>query len=183
MNAIDPTGPTPAAPTRQDEGVAFTGDLARDLAVSAAVLLISVALILFTQQIKQWTGARVTPLTAITFAGLGVLWMFSMIGIVLGDLMKRTPLKAVRDFPVLGWVSITSLIGCLIWPGFVTAISAVDFLSITTPILAFAGISVADRLADLSKTSWRVAITAVFVFIGTYVGSALLAQFGLMATR
>lgn len=166
----------------EDDGRAFSGTLAHDLLVSAAVLLLSVFLILFTQQLKTWFGARVTPISAMTFAGLASLWLFSIVGIAIGHAMNATPIKVVREFPVLGWVSLTSLVACLVFPGFVPAIAAVDFLSITTPVLAFAGISVADRLVDLSRTSWRVAITAVFVFIGTYVGSALLAQFGLMVT-
>lgn len=144
-----------------------------------AVLLLSVALVLFTQQMKLWVSPESTPITALTLAGIGTLWLFSLLGLVIGDLMTLSRLPVVRDFPVLGWVSLVSLAGCLAWGGFVDAIGAVDFLSLTTPILAFAGVSVADRLVDLSKTSWKVAITAIFVFIGTYVGSALLAQFGL----
>ena len=144
-----------------------------------AVLLLSVALVLFTQQMKLWVNPESTPITALTLGGIATLWLFSLLGLVIGDLMTLSRLPVVRDFPVLGWVSLVSLAGCLAWDGFVDAIGAVDFLSLTTPILAFAGVSVADRLVDLSKTSWKVAITAVFVFIGTYVGSALLAQFGL----
>lgn len=160
-------------------GKAFGGSLSHDLIVSAAVLLLSIFLIVFTQQLKTLFSARVTPLTMMTFAGLASLWLFSMAGVAVGHAANRVKVGFIRDFPVLGWVSLVSLMSCLAFPGFVTAIGAVDFLSITTPVLAFAGISVADRLADLSKASWRVAITATFVFIGTYVGSALLAQFGL----
>lgn len=143
------------------------------------VLLLSVALVLFTQQMKLWVDPESTPITALTLGGLATLWLFSLLGLVIGDLMTLSRLPVVRDFPVLGWVSLVSLAGCLGWSGFVDAIGAVDFLSLTTPILAFAGVSVADRLVDLSKTSWKIAITAIFVFIGTYVGSALLAHFGL----
>ena len=115
-----------------------------------------------------------------TIIGLVVLWGFSMIGIFISDLAQKAPFQWIRDFPILGWVSVTSLVMCMISDFFVEAIAAVDFLSITTPILTFAGISVVDRLVDLRKTSWKVAIVAVFVFAGTYLGSALLAQFGLM---
>lgn len=173
------TGETPPTAVETTGGRAFGGSLAHDLMLSAAVLLLSVFLILFTQQLKTWFGAKVTPLTLMTLAGLASLWLFSMAGVAVGHAANRVKVAFIRDFPVLGWVSLVSLFSCLAFPGFVTAISAVDFLSITTPVLAFAGISVADRLADLSKTSWRVAITATFVFMGTYVGSALLAQFGL----
>lgn len=148
----------------------------------AAILLLSVALILFTQQVKLWKNPESTPINQMTLIGLGVLWLFSMIGILVSDLMKKVPIPFIQGFPVLGWVSITSLVFCLMSNFFVDAIRSVDFLSITTPILAFAGVSVADRLMSLSKISWKIGIVAIFVFIGTYVGSALLSQFGLSIT-
>lgn len=155
------------------------GKLSNKYVKFSLVLLLSVALILFTQEIKLLKNPESTPITMMTIAGLVVLWAFSMIGILISDVMQKVPVKVIRDFPILGWVSIVSLVLCLVSDFFVQAIAAVDFLSITTPILTFAGISVADRLVDLRKTSWKVAIVAVFVFTGTYVGSALLAQFGL----
>lgn len=144
------------------------------------VLLLSVSLILFTQEIKLLKNPDSTPITQMTFVGLGILWLFSFIGVIIADLMKKFPVKIIREFPILGWVSITSLVLCLVSDFFVEAIQAVDFLSITTPILTVAGISVANRLVDLRKTSWKVAIVGIFVFAGTYLGSALLAQFGLL---
>lgn len=143
------------------------------------ILLLSVGLILFTQSIKLLKNPDPTPVTVWTLYGLMSLWVFSMIGIVISDLMKHVRLSFIRDFPILGWVSITSLLFCLVSDFFVKAIQSVDFLSITTPILTFAGISVANRLGDLRKTSWKIAVVAVFVFSGTYIGSALLAQLGL----
>ncbi|MBE1442932.1 MULTISPECIES: hypothetical protein [unclassified Paenibacillus] len=145
----------------------------------ALVLLLSISLILFTQEIKLLKNPNSTPISMMTIYGLIVLWAFSFIGILISSLMKKVPLKLIQDFPVLGWVSITSLVFCLISDTFIHMIQAVDFLSITTPILTFAGISVADRLIDLRKTSWKVAIVAIFVFSGMYVGSAILAQIGL----
>lgn len=146
------------------------------------ILLLSIALILFTQQIKLWKNPESTPIEWQTFVGLLVLWAFAFLGILISDLTKKTPVGFIRNFPVLGWVSLVSLIFCLISNFFVQVIGAVDFLSITTPVLAFAGISVADHLVDLSKTSWRVAIVAVFVFIGIYLGCAVVSQIGLWMT-
>lgn len=144
------------------------------------ILLMSVAFILFTQAIKLIKNPESTPITLQTFQGLAVLWLFSMLGIFVSKLIQRLNIKALSDFPILGWVSLVSLVFCLASDFFVQAIGGVDFLSITTPILAFAGISVADSLADLRKTSWKIAIVAVFVFIGTYAGSAVIAQIGLL---
>ncbi|MBD7969358.1 hypothetical protein [Paenibacillus gallinarum] len=147
------------------------------------VLLLSVSLILFTDIMKQLRIGEGVTVSWHTIGGLAVLWLFSMIGILISSLMKKVPVKVLQEFPVLGWVSITSLVFCLSSDVFVEAIQAVNFLSITTPILAFAGISVVDRLSDLRKTSWRVAIVALFVFTGTYLGSAILSEIGLSLTR
>ena len=146
------------------------------------VLLLSICLILFTQGIKLLKNPASAPITFNTIQGLVVLWAFSMIGVFISTLVKKTNIKILADFPILGWVSLTSLFFCLLSDFFVQAIAGVDFLSITTPILAFAGLSVADSLMDLRKTSWRVAIVAIFVFIGTYLGSAIIAQIGLLLT-
>lgn len=149
----------------------------------ALVLLLSVALILFTEQIKHLKNPESASISWDTIGGLAVLWLFSFIGILISAVMKKVPVKFLQEFPVLGWVSITSLIFCLSSDMFVNAIQAVNFLSITTPILTFAGISVANRLVDLRKTSWRVAIVAIFVFTGTYLGSAIVSEIGLAFTR
>lgn len=146
----------------------------------ALVLLLSVSLILFTQQIKLIKFPDSTPVTGMTFVGLAVLWAFSLMGIVVSYLTKRTKISFLQEFPTLGWVSLVSLIFCLLSDFFVQAIGAVDFLSITTPVLAFAGISVADSLVDLTKTSWKIAIVAIFVFSGAYVMTSIVAQLGLM---
>lgn len=158
------------------------GTIKRKYIKTGLILLLSIALILFTQQIKLWKNPESTPIEWQTFVGLLVLWAFAFLGILISDLTKKIPVGFIRNFPVLGWVSLVSLIFCLISNFFVQVIGAVDFLSITTPVLAFAGISVADHLVDLSKTSWRVAIVAVFVFIGIYLGCAIVSQIGLWMT-
>lgn len=80
----------------------------------ALVLLLSVALILFAQEIKLIKNPDSTPITSMTFVGLGILWLFSFMGVIIADLMKLVPIKVIRDFPILGWVSITSLTMCTI---------------------------------------------------------------------
>lgn len=148
-----------------------------------ARILLGCVLILFTQWIKLLKVPESTPITAWTLLGLLVLWLFSLLGILVADFMKARDIPVAKEFPILGWVSIVSLICCLIFgEPVIKAIQAVDFLAITTPILAVAGISMADSLVDLRRTSWKIAIVAVFVFMGTYLGSALIAQLGLWLT-
>ena len=148
------------------------------------ILILSLMLILFTQWIKFLKyGEHGPKITGYTFLGLFLLGLFAIIGITIQKLMQKAPIKFIREFPILGWVSITSLFFCISSNEIIKAINSVDFLSITTPILTYAGISVANKLGTLRSLSWKVALTGIFVFIGTYLGSATLAQFGLFLSN
>ena len=140
-------------------------------------LIMSLLLILFTQWIKLLKNPKSMPIKEIVF-GLVILGIFSILGIFIHGIVQKQPIKIIKDFPILGWVSMVSLVACIIFPQVIEAVNSIDFLSITTPILTYAGISVADRLKDLRKVSWKIVIVGIFVFLGTYLGSAILAQIG-----
>ena len=55
-------------------------------------------------------------------------------------------------------------------------VSKVNFLALTTPILAYAGIYTGKNLDSLKKTGWRIALVSIFVILGTYLGSAIIAE-------
>ena len=150
-----------------------------ELFKDAVILLLSISLVLFVQWVKLIRNPKSTPITTDTFIGLGMLWLFSLLGIVISMLMKKVPWKIIQGFPILGWVSIVSLIFCLISPYCVRVINAVDFLSLTTSVLAFAGISVTHRLKELTKISWKILIVAIFVFFGMYFMDTLISQIAL----
>lgn len=141
-------------------------------------LIMSLLLILFTQWIKLLKNPKSMPITKETVFGLVILGIFSILGIFIHGIVQKQPVKIIKDFPILGWVSMVSLVACIISPQVIEAVNSIDFLSITTPILTYAGISVADRLKDLRKVSWKIVIVGIFVFLGTYLGSAILAQIG-----
>lgn len=155
-------------------------DAIKGILNNVKILFLGAGLILFTQAVKLIKNPNSTPITGQTFVGLLVLIFFATVGLCITELAKMSRFKILKSFPALGWVSIVSLIFCLMSDFFVKAIGAVDFLSITTPVLAFAGVSVADSLGDLTKTSWKMLIVAVFVFVGGYLGRVLLAQLGIM---
>ncbi|MBC6341896.1 hypothetical protein ERK18_02485 [Lactobacillus kimbladii] len=150
-----------------------------ELFKDAVILLLSVSLVLFVQWVKLIRNPKSTPITTDTFIGLGMLWLFSLLGIVISMLMKKVPWKIIQGFPIIGWVSIVSLIFCLLSPYCVRVINAVDFLSLTTSVLAFAGISVTHRLKELTKISWKILIVAIFVFFGMYFMDTLISQIAL----
>ena len=95
------------------------------------ILLLSLSLILLTQFVKYIKTANSqrpsTPVTKETFLGLIILGLITIVGVLIQKSMQKQPVKMLKDFPVLGWVSVTSLICCLIFPFAIEAIHAVDF--------------------------------------------------------
>ena len=55
-------------------------------------------------------------------------------------------------------------------------VSEINFMSLTTPVLAYAGLSLAKDLPLLKESGWKLAIVSIFVFIGTFLGSAFIAN-------
>lgn len=58
----------------------------------------------------------------------------------------------------------------------------ISFMSLTTPVLAYAGLSLAKDLGALKATGWKIAVVSIFVFIGTFLGSAVIADVVLKLT-
>lgn len=105
--------------------------------------------------------------------------MLILIGISIGGifLAKIIPGK----IPAVAYIV---TLGCIVtYPGIPGAemiskyISKVDFLSLTTPILAYVGISIGKDLEAFKKSGWKIVVISIFVFTGTYLGSAVIAQF------
>lgn len=61
-------------------------------------------------------------------------------------------------------------------------VSHINFMSLTTPVLAYAGLSLAKDLGALKATGWKIVVVSIFVFIGTFIGSATIADFVLKIT-
>lgn len=122
--------------------------------------------------IGQWLGYGLSPVKSIP--GTLLVLFIAMVALKIREL---TP-KLV--FPAFAWASLMALV--LSMPFMPTAklfleyTNQVNFLGTTTPILAFAGISVGNKVQQLKALSWKVFVVAIVVFIGTYFGSAIVAQ-------
>lgn len=106
--------------------------------------------------------------------GLIILWVMCMIGMLLTTFV---PFK----LPSVAWISAVGILATMPWtPGsawILDKVSHVNFLTLATPCLAYAGIAIAKREIEIAKASgWKIAVVAVLVMTGTYVGSALVAQ-------
>ena len=81
-------------------------------------------------------------------------------------------------------------IGCIVTiPGFPYAeqltawVSKINFVGLCTPILAYAGLAVGKDIGILKKQGWRIVLVGLFVFVGTFVGSAVIAELVLRAMK
>ncbi len=106
--------------------------------------------------------------------GVLLIIVIAMLSLLIKDLTPKL------QFPAFAWATMIALI--LSMPFMPTAklflayTNKVHFLATTTPILAFAGISVGNKIEELKKISWKLVIVAMLVFCGTFFGSAITAQ-------
>ena len=74
-------------------------------------------------------------------------------------------------------------LGCIVTiPGFpgsemLTAyVSKISFIGLCTPILAYAGLAVGKDIDALKSQGWKIVVVGLFVFVGTFIGSAIIAE-------
>lgn len=138
------------------------------------IMLVVGMMILIGQRIGQIMANKpITPIGQVIPGVLAVL-LVCMVSLKIKEILPNL------KFPAFAWTTLIALI--LSMPFMPTAkiflsyTNNVDFLATTTPILAFAGISVGNKMDQLKKISWKLVIISIAVFIGTYFGSAIVAQ-------
>lgn len=121
--------------------------------------------------IGNWVGFKVLPFEAVP--GMIVLILICLAGLIV---QKLIPIK----LPSVAYIAIIGIIVSM--PGFpgseqVAAWTGkVNLLALATPILAYAGIAIGRSWADFKKLGWRTLVVAVFVLLGTFIGSAIIAE-------
>ena len=106
--------------------------------------------------------------------GMIIIIIFGMLALYIKEALPQV------KFPAFAWASLMALI--LTMPFMPTSkfilgyVKSVSFLGTTTPILAFAGISIGMKIMRLKELSWKLVIVAFAAFIGTFFGSAIIAQ-------
>jgi hypothetical protein len=83
--------------------------------------------------------------------------------------------------PAVCWVSVIAM--ALTYPGMPGSAEVarltgmVGFLPLTTPILTFAGLSIAKDVPMFRKLGWPIIVTSLMANAGTFLGATLIAQF------
>ncbi|TFE01677.1 hypothetical protein [Jeotgalibacillus salarius] len=119
----------------------------------------------------NWIGYDVMPLSALP--GMVILVIICLLGLII---QKALPYK----IPSVAYIAIIGIVVSMPWmPGsdiIVEWTTEVQLLALTTPILAYAGIAIGRSWTDFVKLGWRTIVVAVFVLLGTFIGSALIAE-------
>ena len=147
------------------------------------VLVISAIFVSISNAINTYkAGAFVSPLRAAP----GLIAMVAMV--LVGCLMQQLIESHSKiHLPTIIYISLIAIIASI--PGvspiadFVnTEFNKVGLLPLCTPILAYAGISIGKDLDEFKKQGFAIVGVSLCAFLGTYIGSAFIAQLVLKFT-
>lgn len=123
----------------------------------------------------------VTPAEAIP--GLVLLIGITLAGLAIWTMIQKVSKK---NLPAIAYISLIAIIMTI--PGFPGAafttesIGKIGLLPLCTPILAYAGISLGKDLDTFKKQGPAIVVVSLFAFVGTFIGSAIIAQIVLKIT-
>lgn len=121
-------------------------------------------------------GQRISVGTSIVTAlpGMVMLILAAMAAMIIKDLFPKS------IFPVFGFATIIGLLLSMPYSPtsevFLTNTNNINFMAITTPLLAFAGISVGNKIEALKEMSWKIVIISLIVFTTIFFACASIAH-------
>lgn len=144
------------------------------------ILCISCTIVIFGNTVNTLTDknpdAWLSPLANIP--GVLILLIISLIGLILAELV---PAVHVSIWITLIGVLLAMPYNTITGPIVAEQVGKIGLLPLATPILAYAGVSIGKDWVEFKKIGWRGIIVAFLVMVGTYVGSAIIAQIILKA--
>ncbi|MGL6064000.1 MAG: hypothetical protein ACRC0S_02845 [Fusobacteriaceae bacterium] len=133
------------------------------------IVMLLVGLIIL---IGQKIGMGISILKALP--GMIMLILAAMSAFIVKDLFPKS------IFPAFGWSTIIGLLLSIPYSPtskiFLQNVNNVNFMMITTPLLAFAGISVGNKINELKAMSWKIVVISIFVFTAIFFSCATIAH-------
>ena len=111
-------------------------------------------------------------------AGSAVGVFFLVVLAPIGIFLSKLPL--LGKLPMVFWVSIVAVVVSI--PGFpggafvLSYTKQVSFIALTTPLLAYAGLSVGKDMEAFKALSWRIIPVALAVAAGSFICATVLAE-------
>ncbi|CAN7525057.1 DUF3100 domain-containing protein [Caballeronia sp. dw_19] len=119
----------------------------------------------------DWITHGTTPLMGLP--GMLIMVLATMVGDAIYTVTGR-------KIPAVCWVSIVAMFmtsPLCPWASQISTYSAQnDFLGITTPMLTFAGLSIAKDIPAFRRLGWRIVLVSFVANAGTFLGATLVAQ-------
>lgn len=125
----------------------------------------------FLTLVGNFVGPKINPIEALP--GMFILIAIAFVGIVLA---KVIPMKIPSVAYIVTIATVLTIPGGPVAEIISAYTAKVNFLALCTPILAYAGIYTGKNIDSLKKTGWKILVLGLFVILGTYVGSAVIAQ-------
>lgn len=130
------------------------------------------AIVCLVSLLSNWSGTGIAPWSALP----GMLIIFSMVVVSL-MVAKVMPFY----LPSVAWLSLISVGLTLpispLAPWILQHLSNISFLSLVSPVLAYAGLAISKKeITTFKSAGVKIVIIAVLVFTGTYIGSAIVAN-------
>ncbi len=122
----------------------------------------------------NWINYKASPADPAVLYGMAIILGVTAAGYGLYRL-------TLRKLPAVIWVSLIGM--ALAYPDFphaaqvAAATAKVNFLALSTPILTFAGLSIAKDVPAFRRLGWRIVVVSFAAQAGTFLGSAIIAQF------
>ena len=102
-----------------------------------------------------------------------VLFGIAFVGTTLARLI---PVK----IPAVIWITVIGILlaieGSPTAPYVTEAVGKIGLLPLATPVLAYAGVNIGKDWAEFKKIGWRGILVTLCVMVGTFVGSAVIAN-------
>lgn len=129
--------------------------------------------------IGNFFGFGISPFSAAP--GMMIILLIAFMGVLLSEIIKIKKIPSIIYISILGVILTApfSPLKSLILP----FVDRINFLSIATPILACAGISLGSEVRDLKKQGLKMLFVSILVFTGTFLGSAIIAEIALRLFR
>lgn len=144
-----------------------------------AGILVVVGLIIYIGNYIAYVMTR-TPETPPFDPVAAMLGMAIIVGAALAGWFLSENVKIKLESPTVIWVSIVSLlITSPIFPGnqWISSVTnQISFMATTTPVLAYAGLSLGKDIGKFRQLGWRIVVVSLLVFTGTFVLATVFAQ-------
>ncbi len=128
----------------------------------------------------NWVGAKgyMSGAAAEAFVS-SIPGLLVLLGIIAGG-VAVAHLIPWKGLPAVAYIV---TLGCIVtipgFPGaetFTAYVSKISFIGLCTPILAYAGLAVGKDIDALKSQGWKIVAVGLVVFVGTFVGSAVIAE-------